>query len=240
MEKYPKIYTIFERNKDNLKLVTPILNKQLEIKGLSLIKDIVVEEKIDGTNACLLLGYNEDVGFYWRYFSRNNEIEELDIMYIRSTLDKVVNYKLLEKWYLKNFVQIPKKDDNPEVRIFGEVYGSKIQKSNYLPKGERDFIVFDIKIGRCWLSVKSRNEICRNLNLKIVPKICVLNELPSFEECYDLLARKYPKSIVAKENNLDMYLEGFIFRPKVNLYVERNRRVLGKIKRKDFNLREEI
>ncbi len=236
MEKYPKIYTIFERNKDNLKLVTPILNKQLEIKSLSLIKDIVVEEKIDGTNACLLLGYNEDIGFYWRYFSRNNEIEELDIMYIRSTLDKVVDYKLLEKWYLKNFVQIPKKDDNPEVRIFGEVYGSKIQKSNYLPKGERNFIVFDIKINQTWLSVKDRNEICRNLNLKIVPKICILDRIPTFEECYDLLARKYPKSIIAGKNNLDMYLEGFIFRPKINLYVAPGRRILGKIKRKDFDL----
>ncbi|RLF27230.1 MAG: hypothetical protein DRN14_05645 [Thermoplasmata archaeon] len=236
MEKYPKIYTIFKRDENNLKLVTPIINNQLEIIGLTLVRDIIVEEKIDGTNACLLLGYDKDMGFYKRYFSRNNEIKETDIMYIRDTLDKVVDYKLLEKWYLENFVQIPKKDDNPEVRIFGEVYGSKIQKSNYLPKGERDFIVFDIKINQTWLSVKDRNEICRNLNLKIVPKICILDKIPTFEECYDLLARKYPKSIIAEKNNLDMYLEGFIFRPKINLYVAPGRRILGKIKRKDFDL----
>jgi len=241
MEKYPKIYTIFKRDENNRKLVTPLINDQLEIKGLNLIRDIIVEEKVDGTNACLLLGYDEkDIGFYWRYFSRNNEIREIDIMYIRDTLDKVVDFKLLEEWYLKNFVQIPKKDNNdtyfPEIRIFGEVYGDKIQKTNYLPKGERDFVVFDIKINQSWLSIKVRNEICRNLNLKIVPKICILDRFPSFEECYNLLAVKYPKSIVAEKNGLEMYLEGFILRPKINLYVAPNRRILGKIKRKDFNL----
>ena len=240
--KYPKIYTLFEREKEGKKrLVTPIINKDYSIQALSYVNKIIVEEKIDGTNAQLEVCYyhyidGERVDF--RYFSRNNQINNdpntEDIMWIRSTINKVVNLKKIKTWYFKNFVEGKTSDNFPVIKIYGEVYGEKIQGNKYLPKGERNFIVFDIKINNNWLSVKDRNEICNNLGLKVVPKFCELDRFPTFEECYDLLFKTYPKSIIAKENGRDEFLEGFILRPQISLYTHNFNRVIGKIKRKDF------
>lgn len=236
---YNKIYTLFERETGNgKKKVIPILNKSKNIQALNLINYIIVEEKINGTNSCLQIEYNSNNRISYQYFSRNNnisnQIDYKDIMFIRETIDKVVNFRIIKEWYLKYFVH-KGYVRFPIVRIFGETYGSKIQKSNYLSKGERSFIVFDIRIANSWLSVEDRNSVAKELNLKTVPIVCKLFRFPTFEECYQLLFKTYSKSVIAKENNLNMFLEGFILRPKISIYINNNNnRILGKIKRKDF------
>jgi len=236
MVKYPKIETIFKR--DNNFRITPILNNSDTIKALKLIKDLIVEEKIDGTNACLLITYNKYLGITYRYFSRNNEIIDQDIMYIKETLKKVLNFSKIEKWYIDNFIQNKEIEEGSEVRIYGEVFGDKIQKNYYTPKGIRDFRVFDIRIGNAWLSPSDRNNICQLIDLQTVPTIMSVPYLLSYEEFYNALHRDFNKSIVAKKFDRDELLEGYIIRPKISLYTNKGR-VIGKIKRTDFMIKKE-
>jgi len=243
---YPKIYTIFKREESGKRNVTPMVNSSHTIQALNLIKSIIVEEKIDGTNSSLKINYDFNDGINYRYFGRQHEISNQpdykDNNYIRQTIDEVIDFAQIKDWYIKNFVQTPNPKDKeertefPEITIFAECYGYGIQKQNYLSKGERDIRVFDIRIGNSWLSSDDRNKVCRELGLKVVPRLCVLNSFPTFEEAYDLLFKTYPKSVVAKENGNDMFLEGFVLKPKISLYTNNYRRILGKIKRSDYLL----
>jgi len=236
MVKYPKIETIFKR--DNNFRITPILNSSATIKALKLINELIVEEKIDGTNACLLITYNKCLGITYRYFSRNNEIIDQDIMYIKETLKRVIDFSKIEKWYIDNFIQNKEIEEGSEVRIYGEVFGDKIQKNYYTPKNVRDFRVFDIKIGNTWLSPSDRNNICQLIDLQTVPTIMTIPYLLSYEEFYNALHRDFNKSIVANEFGRDELLEGYIIRPKISLYTNKGR-VIGKIKRTDFMTKNE-
>lgn len=244
MIKYSKIQTLYTRD-DKFKVTPVVREKEDTILALSKMTDIIVEEKIDGTNAQIELYFHEAIltapaiGFY----NRSNEILDKDIMFIGETLEKVIDLKKLRKWYYKEFCldkDGKQKEMGADVRIFGEVFGDKIQKNIYTPKGVRDFRVFDIQVGSRWLSPKGRNEICNLLELKVVPKVVTLPKFPPFGECWDMFFKTgYNKSLLAKKYGRDELLEGYILRPKVSLYCNNGKRVMGKIKRKDFLIEKE-
>jgi len=234
--KYPKIETLFKREEGTFR-ITPIVRQVDSILALTYISPLVVEEKIDGTNAHILCTYDNKEGFIYRFYSRNNEIPHVgeDIMYIRETLTKVVDIRNIKGWYLDNFVK-EGREEYPEVRIYGEVFGYKIQKNIYTNDKERSFRVFDVKINNNWLSIKDRNEFCNKVGLRIVPTITKLNRFISYEEWHYTLYHhpNYKYSLLANEygRNKEL-LEGYIIRPEITLYTDRGR-VIGKIKRKDF------
>jgi len=237
MSYYSKIYTIFQRDVGNEKrFVIPLINKQYEIQALSLMKKIRVEEKIDGSNSSVTYLKNER-GEFINFYSRKNNIKDKDIMYIKETIQKTVDFDKIREWYKIKYLNDSDSiiiQPDITIKIVGETFGSKIQATNYLPKGERRFIVFDIKVNNTWLSPKDRDTLCRVLGLQFVPTLCILENFPTFEEAHYLLFKKYPKSVVAIENGNDMFLEGFILRPQYSLQLSREKRILGKIKRRDF------
>ena len=232
MIKYPKIETLFKRDKDTFKVI-PILRESDSIEALNQLNTLIVEEKIDGANAHIYCTYDYNEGFIYKFFSRNNEIPFVgdDIMYIRDTLSRVVDIRQIKGWFLENFVN-KEKIIYPEVRIYGEVFGEKIQGNPYTQSG-RDFRVFDISINDRWLSPSRRHYLCKKLNLKEVPLITTIHAI-TFEEIYNMLFHKFSQSVLAKEYGKDSILEGFIIRPSISLYTNRGR-VIGKIKRKDFS-----
>ncbi len=262
---YPKIQTLFERDKKTFKIIPSIKNSDT-VLALTYLTNLIVEEKIDGTNACIEYT-NNAWGEFIDYYSRKNKIIDCskckiiyrgnlyetllkvkqgiecskcnskgykDIMFIRETLEKVINLDLLRKWYKENFKQ-DEDGASITVKIFGEVFGDKINNGiKYIGiKNYRDFRVFDIQIGNKWLNPKTRDLICKKIQLKSVPIVKTLVQFTPYESWYDMLFRTNSKSLVAKEYGQTCKLEGYIIRPSVSLYVN-NGRVIGKIKRSDY------
>lgn len=236
MQKYSKIQTIYKR--DNNFKVIPSIREDDTILAMSYLMNIRVEEKIDGTNAQMELIFHPSTHKEPEilFHSRSNLIKDKDIMFIRETLTKIVDFKTLKEWYYKNYC-LDKEGNLREgvtsIRIYGEVFGDKIQKNSYTPKNIRDFRVFDIQIGNSWLSPIQRDILCKELKLNPVPTVTTLIQFPPYEAIYDMLHRTYNKSITAQEYGKDSELEGYILRPQITLYTNKGR-VIGKIKKKDF------
>jgi hypothetical protein len=55
-----------------------------------------------------------------------------------------------------------------EVVVFGEAYGGKLQGMSGTYGEELKFIVFDVKVGFCWLDVPKAENIAQKLGLEFV------------------------------------------------------------------------
>lgn len=108
--------------------------------------------------------------------------------------------------------------------LYGEGYGSKIQKGggNYRP--DQDFVLFDVKIGECWLRRSDVVFFAAQLGLDVVPLIG-RGTLP---EMVNLAERGF------KSTWGDFMAEGIVARPLCELQNCNGERVITKIKYKDF------
>ena len=115
-----------------------------------------------------------------------------------------------------------------EVVLFGEGYGAKIQKGggNYIPDG-CDFILFDVYIpsSDTWLKWDDMAIIADAFNIKHVPHIMT----GTIQEAID-----YVKTKPVSHINPNHEMEGLVGKPLVDLYDRNHKRVMVKIKVKDF------
>ena len=113
--------------------------------------------------------------------------------------------------------------DCGEVCLYGEGYGAKIQKGggNY---GSVNFVLFDIKIGHIWLQREDVEDIAKKLGIDVVPIVIkgTLKELSDFVE----------KGFKSQWG--DFQAEGIVARPKVELLCRNCKRIITKIKYKDY------
>jgi hypothetical protein len=109
--------------------------------------------------------------------------------------------------------------------LYGEGFGAKIQKGggNYLPDGQ-DFVLFDVKVGDWWLQRKDVADIGFRLGLSVVPII-------GYGTLHEMVER-------AKSgfNSIwgDFLAEGIVARPTTELFSRNGKRIITKIKHKDF------
>ena len=114
--------------------------------------------------------------------------------------------------------------DNPtEVCLYGEGYGAGIQKGGCY-KATKDFVLFDIKIGNCYLQRKDVEEIAEKLKIDIVPIIGTGTLEEGIEIVKGGLQSKWG----------DFIAEGIVARPKVEIKTRRGDRIITKIKYCDF------
>ena len=114
------------------------------------------------------------------------------------------------------------------VIIYGEGYGSKIQKGGgrYI-SNDVNFRVFDINIDGWWLELDDVKDICDKLNLEMaVP----YGEL-TIEEAEKMVIKGF-KSTISEDETL--IAEGLVLRPKVQLFNKRGERIMVKIKYCDY------
>ena len=101
MIKYPKIETLFERDKNTFK-ISPIPRKKESVLPLFDLKEVIAEEKIDGTNSQLEIKVTS-LEIDTAICSRNNIIGKLGISpsegtqklfkQIVNTINKIFDYK---------------------------------------------------------------------------------------------------------------------------------------------------
>jgi intein/homing endonuclease len=99
----------------------------------------------------------------WVYGSRNVQLQDRQNSK-QTYYDTNVYAECIDNYYLKKIL----KDD--EV-IYGEIYGSGIQK-NYTygcKEGERRFVIYDVKVDGQWLSHDKAVKFCKDKGLPYVP-----------------------------------------------------------------------
>lgn len=211
MRTYEKIETIFNRDTTGTKklILGDFRNETVEF-----LKDAewVFTEKIDGTN----------IRIYWDghkvEFGGRTDNAEIPRPLLDS-LNKIFGTTETEELFEQIF-------DEKNIILFGEGYGGRIQGVGNEYRPDESFILFDVLIGENYQTREWVEKTAQMFGIKAVP---VLFTGP-LQAGIDYVCG-HPKSVVAMK---DTYMEGVVARPKVELKDRCGRRVIVKIKWKDF------
>lgn len=209
MKEYVKIDTIFNRDTDGSKKLIPGSFRDPTVEFL---KDLewVWTEKIDGTNIRICWD-----GHRITFGGRTDKAQ------IPSDLVNWLNEHFLNNETEELFEQ---KFGETEVTLYGEGYGRKIQSGGaYIPDGV-SFILFDVTVGDIWLTRESVEDIAKTFSIDTVPIIGTgtLDEAVAF-------VKTKPDSTIGTAK-----MEGLVCRPKVEMYNRLGRRIIVKVKVRDF------
>lgn len=218
---YTKINTLYKRYREG-DLKNCIILGDYSDKETEYLKDNLwlCFEKIDGTN----------MSYYWDGHNReiHGKSESAQIPpHLQKKMEELVTPEMLAEVfpikYDENGNELPM-----NIRIYGEGYGSKIQKGGgrYI-SNDTDFIVFDINIDGWWLTTDAVSEIAEKLGLKTVPFVDEMT-IPEAEE----YVKKGFISAVSEDRTYKA--EGLVCRPKVPLFNRRGERIIVKIKTCDY------
>lgn len=209
MQTYNKIDTIFERDEKTKKLI----NGKFRNETVEFCKDLTWQftEKVDGTN----------IRVYWDghrvEFGGRTEKAQIPAPLVNK-LNELFGGDINEQFFEQKFGE-------NEVILFGEGYGPKIQNGGSY-RDDVDFIMFDVMINGNYQTRESVEDIARYFNVNIVP---ILAEGPLSAGIDYVMTHKY--STIA-QNGAE--LEGIVARPKMELKDRTGKRLIVKIKFKDF------
>ena len=210
MIKYTKIETIFNRDTEGTKKLVEGDWRNETVKYLK-DNEWLCSEKVDGTN----------IGIFWdgigvSYQGRTERAQiPVDLL---NRLVEMFGGEANEELFEQKFGEMP-------VILFGEGYGGKIQNgSNYRP--DPSFILFDVYLPNqdLWLKRDAIEDIAKTFGIDVVPIIID----GTLQEAVDFVKSK-PKSTIGSAN-----MEGLVCKPKVDMLDRMGRRVIVKVKVKDF------
>lgn len=211
MHEYHKIETLYQRDIEGTKKLMPGVYRDETVESL---KDITWQftEKIDGTN----------IGIYWdgHKIHIQGRTERAQIpAFLLDRLNELFAGDENEQLFEQTF-------GDKEVILFGEGYGAKIQNGgSYIPDGV-DFILFDVYFpdNNLYLKRDDVEDVAKIFGIDVVPIVAegTLDDGVKF-------VKGNPKSTIGTA-----YMEGVVGRPKVELKDRRGKRVIVKIKFKDF------
>jgi len=207
VNKYHKIQTVYLRDPENR--FKTLLEGQFALPEFEYLasNQWSFTEKIDGTN--IRVGWDcEQVLFGGR--TGNTQIPTF------------LSARLQELFPMSKFIRLY--PDTP-MTLYGEGYGAKIQKGggNYIPDGV-DFILFDVMIGGNYLERHNVEDIADKLKVETVPVIGTGTLFEAVE-----MTREGFQSTIGTQ-----VAEGLVMRPVVELMSRTGKRVIAKIKYKDF------
>jgi len=116
-------------------------------------------------------------------------------------------------------------DGEMPICLYGEGYGAKIQKGggNYIPDGV-SFILFDVLIGNWWLKRPDVEGVAATFGINVVP---VVGTGP-LQEAIDLV------NVGLASELRDGMAEGLVMKPIIDLAGRDGKRIVAKVKHKDF------
>lgn len=207
MTEYHKIETLFERDEKTF-VVKP---DQLKSSVLATISSWDVTEKIDGTNIRVMLDENGEVTFGGRTDNAQLQTDLLQKLYKMFPADK-----------LKEVFWLEGKPTN--AILYGEGYGAGIQKGGvYRP--DKSFILFDVLVAnQWWLDWDNVKDVAAKLNLDVVPYLGRM----TLDQIIELVKSPFQSKIGTAVS------EGIVARPIEPLFDKRGKRIIIKLKTKDF------
>jgi hypothetical protein len=204
---YPKIQTLFERDKTTF-VVNPSM---LKAPVLGTIQQWDVSEKIDGTNIRVCLSASGDASFGGRTNAAQIPADLVQLLMRTFQADRMQNIL----W----------RDGPTEAVLYGEGYGPGIQKNGGLYRADKGFILFDVLVGgKWWLEREDIADVAEKLGIDVVPYIGRM----SLPEIVGLVAAGFHSSLGSA------MAEGIVARPIETLFDRRMKRVIVKLKTKDF------
>ena len=108
--------------------------------------------------------------------------------------------------------------------LYGEGYGAKIQKGGGLYRADQSFVLFDVRVGDWWLSRAAVQDVATEFRLGLVANLGV----GSLYEAINYTAHGFSSQFGTAQ------AEGLVLRPLHELFDRAGRRIITKIKTKDF------
>lgn len=210
MREYHKIETVFERDTTGSKKLVVGKFRNETVKFLSELP-WVWTEKVNGTNIRVFWD-GHTVAFGGR--TDNAQIPSDLVNYLNTTFCTPEVEELFEQ-----------KFGEQEVILYGEGYGKKIQKVGSLYRNDVSFILFDVQVGHVWLRRDSVEDIANTFDIDVVPIVGTGTIREAIE---------FVKSTTQSTLNCKAPLEGVVARPEVEMLDRMGRRVIVKIKARDF------
>lgn len=215
---YHKIDTLFER--DGTFVVD---TSQPRHPVIATIREWDVTEKVDGTNIRVMLNESGDVTFNGR--TDNAQLPGDLIQYLAKTFTPS---KMAAAFTREG-------EPLPSVVLYGEGYGAGIQKGGAYRK-DKAFRLFDVLVsGKWWLDWQNVCDVAAKLDILTVPYLgrWTLPEIVNG-------VRNGVTSKVALEDsgNADVQAEGIVARPIETLFDKRGKRLIIKLKTKDFGVQQ--
>ena len=209
MQEYHKIDTVFERDVNGSKM---LIEGAFRNETVEFLKDVTWQftEKIDGTNIRILWDGHSFI------FGGRTERASIP-SHLVNRLNDIFNNDIMEEMFEQMFGE-------KEVILFGEGYGSKIQKVGSLYREDVDFILFDIMVNGMYLSRLNVESIANSLGIDIVPIVLEGSISDAVE-----FVKTHPNSTIGQAP-----MEGVVGRPKVEVRDRQGNRLIVKIKYRDF------
>ncbi len=209
LEEYPKIQTIWHRD--------PATKNRTLLEGVWSEKEFAYladatwrfSEKVDGTNIRVHIIPSSDAIVFGGKTAQ-------------ASIPSPLLQRLMERFYTqkaKLFEMFPGGGI-----LYGEGYGAKIQKAGERYRSDQDFVLFDVKVGDWWLYPEDQHDVANRLDLDVVPKI-------GRGSLYDMI-----KMVQSGFRSYwgDFNAEGIVARPLVELCSQAGKRIITKLKAKDF------
>ena len=211
MTKYTKIETIYNRDTEGTK---KLIEGSYRNEAVEFLKDNTWEftEKIDGTN----------IGIVWdgHRVTYQGRTERAQIpAHLMNRLIEMFGGETSEELFEQKFRETP-------VILFGEGYGPKIQKGGGNYRSDVSFILFDVFFPNSgvWLKREGIEDVAHTFGIDAVPIVLT----GTLKDAVDFV-RSHPKSTIGTAD-----MEGVVGKPKVDLLDRMGRRIIVKVKCRDF------
>ena len=211
MIEYTKIDTLFKRDMGGTK---KLIEGEYRNKTVEFLKDNewIGTEKVDGTN----------IGICWdgHKVSYQGRTDRAQIpAHLMNKLIEMFGGEINEELFEQKFGEM-------QVILFGEGYGPKIQKGGGNYRSDVSFILFDVYLPEqnLWLKRDSIEDIARTFGIDVVPIVFRGN----LEDAVAYIKTK-PKSTMGTAD-----MEGIVCKPAVDMLDRMGRRIIVKIKVRDF------
>lgn len=224
---YPKIDTIFKRDmqtKGNPIVVGRYSQPEFEYLAGNLW---LWTEKVDGTNVRIHWD-GQRVTFGGRTANAQMPTFLLERLQQLFPPDRATNM------FVEEFGAPDADEPYSSVTLFGEGFGSRIQKGGGLytagmPEVARtglgvDFALFDVLVGDWWLKREAVEEVAQALGVSVVPVVSPGN----LYDAVDFVRAGFNSAWGG------FPAEGLVLRPAVELQTRAGRRIITKLKHKDF------
>lgn len=208
MTLYHKIQSLFKRDMDRPR--KPLIEGAWTLPEFEYLADAawVFTEKVDGTNIRVI--------FEEGRITFGGRTDAADIP--KPLLDA------LERRFLPLAARLAAVFPGGQAVLYGEGYGARIQKVGALYRPDVDFVLFDVRVGPWWLRREDVADVAQRLGIDLVP---VIGE-GSLHDAI-ALAKAGLRSTWG-----DFTAEGIVARPKVELCTREGRRLITKVKCRDF------
>lgn len=218
---YPKIDTLFERDKTSHKLVEPLVFKN---PVYDQFKRFHFTEKIHGMNIRIILNDDKSV-----IYAGRSDAAVLPGDLLKLLEEKFTQEKLIETFWKRDIE--PGAEYKPfKVVIFGEGYGAGIQEGGSMLNPAKAFRMFDVAVMDRFLNWNAVEEIAKKFDVKTVP---VIGEFP-LDVAVDMVKKGIVSAVADEEGTPGHTAEGLVGRTLAPLFDAKGDRVILKLKTEDF------